>query len=134
MIPVAYPGMAQSTPIPQATPVAAPAAGGLQITDTKQGMGAIATPGRQITVHYTGTLHPTGEKFDSSVDRAEPFTFQLGAGDVIEGWDKGFENMRVGGKRTLIVPYTMAYGEEGSPPDIPPRATLKFDVELLGVQ
>src|SRR5262245_61306199 len=121
---VAYPGVAQPAPAQQARPVAAsPANNGLQIVDTVQGTGALAQPGRQVTVHYTGTLYPSGQKFDSSLDRGKPFTFTLGAGEVIEGWDKGLENARVGTRRTIIVPAAMGYGAEGAPPDIPPNAT-----------
>lgn len=100
--------------------------------DSKVGTGAEAVKGKRIKVHYTGTL-TDGSKFDSSVDRGEPFTFTLGAGEVIKGWDEGFAGMKVGGKRKLTIPYQMAYGEAGRPPKIPPKATLIFDVELLGV-
>ncbi len=100
--------------------------------DLKLGTGAEAVKGKKVKVHYTGTL-TDGSKFDSSVDRGEPFSFTLGAGEVIKGWDEGFAGMKVGGKRKLTIPYTMAYGESGRPPKIPPKATLLFDVELLGV-
>jgi FKBP-type peptidyl-prolyl cis-trans isomerase FkpA len=100
--------------------------------DVKLGTGAEAVKGKRIKVHYTGTL-TDGSKFDSSVDRGDPFTFTLGAGEVIKGWDEGFAGMKVGGKRKLTIPYPMAYGESGRPPKIPPKATLIFDVELLGV-
>jgi len=86
----------------------------------------------EVTVHYTGTL-TDGTKFDSSVDRGEPFTFNLGAGEVIEGWDKGFAGMKVGGKRKLTIPSDMAYGERGAGASIPPNSTLIFEVELLKV-
>ena len=101
--------------------------------DVVVGAGVEAKAGKLITVHYTGTL-TTGIKFDSSRDRNEPFQFLLGAGQVIDGWDKGFEGMKVGGKRKLTIPYKMAYGERGYPPVIPPKATLIFDVELLAVK
>ena len=110
---------------------------GLKIIDTKVGNGAVAKPGEQVTVHYTGWLYVNGakgKKFDSSVDRGEPFSFALGAGNVIPGWDKGVAGMKVGGKRTLIIPPDMGYGANGTPDGtIPPNATLIFDVELLKV-
>jgi FKBP-type peptidyl-prolyl cis-trans isomerase FkpA len=108
-------------------------AGGLQFKDTEVGTGDEAKAGQMVTVHYTGTLFDGGKKFDSSKDRGEPFQFALGAGQVIKGWDQGFEGMKVGGKRTLIIPPAMGYGERGYPPVIPGNAVLKFDVELLGV-
>lgn len=105
----------------------------LKIEDLKVGTGAEAVSGKSITVHYTGTL-TDGTKFDSSVDRGTPFTFNLGAGEVIEGWDKGFAGMKVGGKRKLTIPSQMGYGERGAPPTIPANATLIFEVELLKVE
>ena len=105
----------------------------LKIEDLKIGTGAEAVSGKSITVHYTGTL-TDGTKFDSSVDRGTPFTFNLGAGDVIQGWDKGFAGMKVGGKRKLTIPSALGYGERGAGASIPPNATLIFDVELLKVQ
>lgn len=105
----------------------------LQMTDTVVGTGTEAVPGKRVTVHYTGTLM-NGTKFDSSVDRGEPFTFMLGAGQVIQGWDEGFAGMKVGGKRTLVIPSEMAYGSRGAGGVIPPNAPLKFDVELLKVE
>jgi FKBP-type peptidyl-prolyl cis-trans isomerase len=105
----------------------------LKIEDTKVGTGAEATPGRTVKVHYTGTLLD-GHKFDSSRDRNEPFEFRLGAREVIPGWDEGVKGMRVGGQRQLTIPSSMAYGTRGAPPDIPPNAALKFDIELLGVE
>jgi FKBP-type peptidyl-prolyl cis-trans isomerase len=86
-----------------------------------------------VSVHYTGTLMD-GTKFDSSRDRNQPFEFRLGAREVIPGWDEGVQGMRVGGVRQLTIPPDMAYGSQGSPPDIPPNAALKFDIELLGVR
>jgi len=105
----------------------------LKIEDTRVGTGAEATPGRTVKVHYTGTLLD-GHKFDSSRDRNEPFEFRLGAREVIPGWDEGVKGMRVGGQRQLTIPSAMAYGTRGAPPDIPPNAALKFDIELLGVK
>jgi len=109
---------------------------GLQITDTKPGTGAEARKGQTVTVHYTGWLYNNGQqgaKFDSSRDRGDPFRFALGAGMVIKGWDEGVAGMKVGGQRTLIIPPEMGYGARGAGGVIPPNATLKFDVELLGV-
>ncbi len=107
---------------------------GLKWKDDVVGDGKVADARDTVTVHYTGTLYPSGDKFDSSVDRGEPFKFRLGAGQVIKGWDEGVKGMHVGGKRTLIIPPDMAYGANGVPPIIPPNSTLKFDVELLDVQ
>jgi FKBP-type peptidyl-prolyl cis-trans isomerase len=110
---------------------------GLKYTDTKTGDGAAATPGNKVSVHYTGWLYNNGTKgtkFDSSVDRGQPFQFTLGAHQVIAGWDEGVAGMKVGGKRTLIIPSELGYGARGAGGVIPPNATLMFDVELLGVQ
>ena len=110
---------------------------GTQVIDTKVGKGAEAMPGQMVSVHYTGWLYQDGRraaKFDSSLDRNEPFEFPLGAGAVIQGWDEGVAGMRIGGKRTLIIPSAAGYGERGAGADIPPGATLIFDVELMGVQ
>ena len=112
----------------------------LIIKDTVLGNGRQAEKGLAVTVHYTGWLYDPsksdgkGTKFDSSVDRHEPFVFFLGAGQVIQGWDQGFEGMKVGGKRTLIIPPHMGYGAYGAGGVIPPNATLIFDVELLGIK
>jgi peptidylprolyl isomerase len=106
---------------------------GLIYQDTECGSGAEAEQGSTLLVHYTGKLED-GTKFDSSLDRGEPIPFVLGAGDVIAGWDIGFEGMKVGGKRTLTIPPELGYGEAGYPPTIPPNATLVFDVELVEVQ
>lgn len=112
----------------------------LQITDTTIGTGAEAVKGKTVVVHYTGWLYDAsksdhkGRKFDSSVDRGTPFTFPLGAGRVIRGWDEGVAGMRIGGKRTLVIPPDMAYGSRGAGGVIPPDATLVFDVELLAVR
>src|SRR6186713_1592487 len=109
---------------------------GLQIIDTTVGTGA-SPAGKTAVVHYTGWLYENGakgKKFDSSVDRGQPFEFPVGAGRVIRGWDEGVATMKVGGKRTLIIPPAMGYGERGAGGVIPPNATLIFDVELLGVK
>lgn len=108
---------------------------GLQYIDTVEGEGELAVVGKNVTVHYTGWLFNDGEqgaKFDSSKDRNDPFVFRLGAGQVIQGWDEGVAGMKVGGARTLIIPASLGYGARGAGGVIPPNATLKFDVELLG--
>jgi peptidylprolyl isomerase len=110
---------------------------GLQYIDTVTGEGALAKGGELAVVHYTGWLYIAGEKgkkFDSSVDRGQPFKFPLGAGRVIQGWDQGVKGMKVGGKRTLIIPSDLGYGARGAPGAIPPNAKLMFDVELLGLE
>ena len=106
---------------------------GLKYTDDQVGTGAEATTGKTAVVHYTGWLMD-GTKFDSSVDRNQPFSFPLGAGQVIKGWDEGVAGMKVGGKRTLIVPPALGYGARGAGGVIPPNATLKFEVQLLDVK
>ena len=105
----------------------------LQLEDIVIGTGAEAKKGQMVTVHYTGWL-TNGTKFDSSVDRRDPFVFPLGAGHVIQGWDQGVAGMKVGGKRKLTIPPHLGYGPRGAGGVIPPNATLIFDVELLGVQ
>ncbi len=111
----------------------------LTIIDVQPGTGAEAKPGMQVTVHYTGWLYDAnaadkhGAKFDSSHDHGEPFTFGLGQGRVIQGWDEGVAGMKVGGKRTLLIPAAKGYGARGAGGVIPPNASLVFDVELLGV-
>jgi len=112
-------------------------ASGLQIIDTKAGTGATPTPGQICVVHYTGWLYQDGQKgkkFDSSVDRNDPLEFPVGQRKVIAGWDEGVASMKVGGKRTLIIPPELGYGARGAGGVIPPNATLMFDVELLNVK
>jgi FKBP-type peptidyl-prolyl cis-trans isomerase FkpA len=105
----------------------------LQIDDIKQGTGAEAKAGHSVTVHYVGTL-TDGSKFDSSRDRGQGFTFKLGAGQVIQGWDQGVAGMKVGGLRKLTIPPELGYGARGFPPVIPANSTLVFEVELLDVR
>lgn len=122
-------GDAERTPVPE-----------LVKTDVRVGTGAEAAAGRTVTVHYTGWLHDPsrpenkGAKFDSSRDRNEPFSFGLGAGQVIAGWDQGVAGMKVGGQRTLTIPSALGYGAQGAGGVIPPNAALLFDVELLDVK
>jgi FKBP-type peptidyl-prolyl cis-trans isomerase FkpA len=112
----------------------------LTVVDQKIGTGAEAKVGMKVTVHYTGWLYDDkardkhGKKFDSSRDSGEPFSFTLGEGRVIEGWDQGVAGMKVGGQRTLLIPAALGYGDHGAGDDIPPNASLVFDVELLGVE
>ena len=119
-----------------ATKAPAAQAQGLQKIDTVVGKGKEAVAGKTVVVHYTGWLYANGEKgkkFDSSLDRGQPFSFGLGAQQVIKGWDQGVAGMKVGGKRTLIIPPELGYGARGAGGAIPPNATLMFDVELLKV-
>ena len=106
---------------------------GLKYLDIQTGTGAIAQPGQKATVHYTGWL-ANGQKFDSSLDRNEPFEFTLSAGMVIKGWDEGVAGMKVGGKRRLVIPAALGYGARGAGGVIPPNAELIFEVELLGLR
>ncbi len=106
---------------------------GLKYTDDQVGSGTEAQTGKTVSVHYTGWLLD-GTKFDSSRDRNAPFTFPLGRGQVIKGWDEGVAGMKVGGKRTLVIPPDLGYGARGAGGVIPPNATLKFEVELLDVK
>lgn len=142
--PAAPPADTAGPPLPFPTAPGAPSApaappvvntpSGLSYQDVQVGTGPVASRGQQVVVHYTGFLHPSGQKFESSLDRGEPLAFPLGAGVVIPGWDEGIQGMRVGGKRVLTIPPHLAYGMRGSPPKIPPNATLQFQVELLGIQ
>ena len=118
-------------PLPPSTPVQTES--GLIYIDVKTGTGAVAEPGTVVTVHYTGMLTIDNSVFDSSVERGEPFQFPLGAGMVIDGWEEGIAGMKVGGKRHLIIPPDLAYGERGFGDVIPPDSYLTFDVELLDV-
>ena len=123
--------LAQTTGTPVTTP------SGLQIIDTKIGTGPAPRTGQTCVMHYTGWLYENGKKgkkFDSSVDRGEPFEFPIGTHRVIAGWDEGVATMKVGGKRTLIIPPALGYGARGAGGAIPPNATLIFDVELLGIK
>ena len=109
---------------------------GLQYEDTVPGSGKSAAAGKPVSVHYTGWLYENGvkgAKFDSSKDRNDPFSFELGAGMVIRGWDEGVQGMRVGGTRMLVIPPALGYGARGAGGVIPPNATLLFEVELLDV-
>ena len=112
-------------------------ASGLEIIDVKEGTGASPKSGQTCVMHYTGWLYQDGKKgakFDSSVDRGQPFEFPIGTGRVIKGWDEGVASMKVGGKRTLIIPPELGYGARGAGGVIPPNATLIFEVELLGLK
>ncbi|MET8847005.1 FKBP-type peptidyl-prolyl cis-trans isomerase [Amycolatopsis sp. NPDC004625] len=110
-----------------------PAPAELEITDLTVGDGAEATAGQTVTVHYVGVSHSTGEQFDASWDRGEPLRFGLGVGQVIPGWDKGVAGMKIGGRRKLVIPPHLAYGERGVPGAIKPSETLVFVVDLVGV-
>ncbi len=121
-------------------PAQAPAADSLQVIDLVEGDGVEAVAGRTAVVHYTGWLYDPaaedgkGDKFDSSVDRGQPFRFPLGGGRVIRGWDVGVAGMKAGGQRRLVIPAGMAYGKRGAGRVVPPDATLVFDIELLDVE
>lgn len=122
-----------STYKPAEAPPEPPGPTKLEIVDDAVGTGREAKTGDTVKVHYTGTLMG-GKKFDSSRDRNEPFKFTLGKGEVIKGWDQGVVGMKVGGKRKLTIPSDLGYGDSGHPPNIPPKAGLKFDVELVSVE
>lgn len=136
---LAFTSCTNSNPKPEAEPaktekaVKVPDVTELKIEEVTVGNGATAVNGKKVTVHYTGKL-TDGTKFDSSLDRNSPFSFPLGAGMVIQGWEKGVAGMKVGGKRKLIIPSSMGYGAAGAGGVIPPNATLLFDVELLKVE
>lgn len=132
--------VATSWPVKEVKDIDPAAAASLIKTDIKPGDGEVASKGKMVTVHYTGWLYDEaapnrqGKKFDSSLDRNQPFPFPLGAGQVIPGWELGVEGMKVGGKRLLIIPPALAYGSRGAGGVIPPNAQLVFEVELLGVK
>jgi len=129
--------VAPTAAMAQAAGAATTTPSGLKITDTKVGTGASPKPGQICVMHYTGWLYEggaKGKKFDSSVDRGQPFEFPIGRRQVISGWDEGVATMKVGGKRTLIIPPELGYGARGAGGVIPPNATLIFDVELLDVK
>lgn len=117
---------------PKITPPSGPAPKALQIKDLIKGTGATAEAGQTVTVNYVGALYKGGKVFDASWKRKEPFSFALGKGQVIAGWDRGIVGMKVGGRRELVIPAALAYGVKGSPPAIPPNAPLIFVVDLLG--
>ena len=130
-------GAAIASPVLAQTgkPVTTPS--GLQIIDSKVGTGPSPKTGQTCVMHYTGWLYENGakgKKFDSSVDRGQPFEFKIGQHQVIAGWDEGVASMKVGGRRTLIIPAALGYGAQGASNVIPPNATLMFDVELLGIK
>jgi peptidylprolyl isomerase len=105
----------------------------LVVKDLKTGTGAEAKPGDQVSVQYVGVLFDNGQQFDSSYSRGQPFSFKLGSGQVIQGWDQGVPGMKVGGRRELIIPADLAYGAQGQPPSIPPNAALVFVIDLVAV-
>lgn len=129
---IAVPVHAAAKEVKKAETKVVTTASGLKYSDLVVGKGASPVAGKKVKVHYTGTLE-NGKKFDSSVDRNEPFSFVIGVGQVIPGWDEGVMTMKVGGKRKLIIPSKLGYGAAGAGGVIPPNATLLFDVELLDV-
>lgn len=124
---------AEPKPKPTVEVPAGPAPDELVVEDIEEGDGAEAKSGDTVSVNYVGVLYENGEEFDASFNTGQPFEFQLGAGNVIPGWDQGVEGMKVGGRRQLIIPPELAYGAQGSPPDIPPNSTLVFVIDLLSV-
>jgi FKBP-type peptidyl-prolyl cis-trans isomerase FkpA len=130
----------RAAPAQRENPLTAPVPTTLEITDVKMGKGPAITGGQTAVVHYTGWLYSAstpdhkGKKFDSSHDRKEPFSFQVGAGEVIGGWDQGVAGMQAGGQRRLIIPPSLGYGARGAGGVIPPNATLMFDIELLSIK
>lgn len=126
-------GMSEAKPDPEPAPKTVKTESGLQYQDLKIGTGEAAKKGDSVEVHYTGWLLKDNSKFDSSLDRKRPFSFPLGAGRVIKGWDEGVAGMKVGGKRKLIIPAKLGYGERGAGGVIPPNADLVFEVELLKI-
>jgi peptidylprolyl isomerase len=135
LVPAAGAAMISPALAQTAKPVTTPS--GLQIIDSKVGTGPSPKTGQTCVMHYTGWLYENGvkgKKFDSSVDRGQPFEFKIGQHQVIAGWDEGVAFMKVGGKRTLIIPAALGYGAQGAGNVIPPNATLMFDVELLGIK
>jgi len=133
----AFAFVAPTTATAQAVGATVTTPSGLKITDSKVGTGATPRPGQICVMHYTGWLYEggaKGKKFDSSLDRGQPFEFPIGRRQVISGWDEGVATMKVGGKRTLIIPPELGYGARGAGGVIPPNATLIFDVELLDVK
>jgi peptidylprolyl isomerase len=125
--------VADTGPKPTVEVPKGPAPDRLVTNDLEAGDGAEAKAGDQVSVQYVGVLYDGGKQFDSSWDRGEPFSFQLGSGQVIPGWDQGVEGMKVGGRRELIIPPDLAYGAQGQPPTIPPNATLVFVIDLVSV-
>ncbi|HEY2509858.1 MAG TPA: FKBP-type peptidyl-prolyl cis-trans isomerase [Polyangiaceae bacterium] len=128
----AAPAQPSASAAPSALPPSDPNAK-LVTADLSVGKGAEAKTGDTVSVHYVGTL-ADGKEFDSSRKRGKPFTFTLGRGNVIKGWDQGVPGMKVGGKRKLVIPSSLAYGDRGMPPTIPPKATLTFEVELVDIK
>src|SRR4051794_34857806 len=134
VIPSAPTASSVNTSMPRVDGNPTTTASGLQYIDISPGDGPTAQAGQIVRVHYTGWLESNGQKFDSSVDRGQPFTFKLGAGQVIKGWDEGVAGMKPGGKRKLTIPAELGYGSRGAGGVIPPNAELTFEVELLKIR
>lgn len=130
---ITIPTQVPTTPLPSPTPEGTVTASGLRYIDITEGEGESPQPGQKVIVHYTGTL-TDGTKFDSSIDRGQEFSFIIGKGNVIQGWDEGVASMKVGGKRKLIIPPKLGYGERGAGAKIPGNSWLVFEVELLGIE